>query len=761
MRPFRPVWRPAVVALGLAAACGHAAPASHPAPSPSPAAARAAAAAVAPAQLTPPAPSLTARTVDVVEDRFGVRLEDPYRWMEGSDNPELNAWLRAQGAAAERYLATLPGREALYQRVRELVISTATVGSAQLAGGRTFYYETAAGEQLPKLMVRGADGKARVLVDPTKLGPEGSHASVNSYAPSPDGRLVAYDLSTGGSEVSAIRVLDVDSGKELPDVIERVWGEFAAAWLPDGKGFFYTQMAAPRPGVDPMLGMSAKLHVLGQPVDRDVLVLGAGTSKAMPVAAEDFAGVWVQPGTTWMLATAGGAHNEIRVAVARLADLDRSGGGATPWKLVADFADSVEGVAVHGDRLYLQTFKDAPNRKIVSVPLAAPALAKARLEIAEDAEAPLVGIAPARDALYARQMVAGRARLLRRPWTAKTATPVKLPLDGWIQDLATDPLRDGVTFDLVGWTTPSTYYAYEVGRGGKVRAIGLGTTSSADFAAIVADEVEAVSADGTRVPLSILHRRDLALDGSHPAMLLGYGGYGISQNPSFNPHNLAWLERGGVIGVAHVRGGGEKGYRWQADGTHDKKMNGIRDFIACAEYLIEAKLTSPGRLVARGGSMGGVLVGRAITERPDLFAAVNIAVGLTNPVRILAAENGANQKVELGDPDTEPGFRSILEMDPYHHVKPATAYPAVLFTVGLNDRRVAPWMTGKMAARLQATTTSGKPVLIRIDADTGHGVGSTRDQLYAERADIWAFFLAVTGDPAFKPTAAAGPAAAP
>lgn len=695
-----------------------------------------------------------ARKVDVVDRQFGVTAPDPYRWMEGNDNAELTAFLRAQGDYARGWLARLPCRDALLRRVRELGLGGSSDYGVTLAGGRTFFRRIEVGAQLPKLMVRESDGRERVLVDPTALGKDGKHASVNAYAPSPDGSLLAYDLALGGGEVSTLRVLDVATGKELPDAVERIWGESSAAWLPDGSGFFYSQMAAPREGVDPMLDMGVRLHALGTPIERDVTVL-AGGAGAMPIAREEFPFVLVEPGSDWMIGLAGGAHNESRLSVAPLAALDRSGKGATPWHRVAELADSVESAVVHGDRLYLLTFAGASNRKVVSVPLAAPDLAQARVEIPEDTEATLVTIAGARDALYAEQMVGGRARLLRLSWSdgaaAKPAS-VELPFDGWIDDLVTDPLADGATITLQGWTRPSTIYAYDV-RTARLVATGLGSTTNADVSILMAEEVEAKGADGTPVPLSILRRRDAKLDGSHPTIVYGYGGYGISQTPNFRADRMAWIERGGIFGVCHVRGGGEKGYRWQENGSHERKMNGIHDLEACGDYLVEHGYSTRGHLAAQGGSMGGILVGRAITDRPDLFAAAHVAVGAVNPLRTLAAENGANQKVELGDPETEAGFRSIFEMDPYLHVKAGTSYPATIFTVGLNDKRVAPWMTGKMAAAMQAASAGGKPVLVRIDDDAGHGVGSTRDQLFAERADAYAFLLAAMGDPDFQPAA--------
>ncbi len=690
-----------------------------------------------------------ARTVDVTETKFGMQVSDPYRWMEGNDNKELASWLDNQGQYTRAWLSKIPGRDALFHRIRELGLESTSSFGLQLAGGRLFYRHVGAGEQLAKLMVRDANGTDRVLVDPAKLGTASSHASVNAYSLSPDGALLAYDVGFGGGEVSSIHIMDVAGGQELPDIVDRIWGEFAPGWLPDGSGFFYTQMAPPAKDADPMLNMTVRLHILGQPVASDALILAGTSSPAFPLAPEEFPSVFVDPESHWMMALAGGAHNETRIAVAPLSALDRSGAARTPWTKVTDYSDSVEGFVPHGDRLYLLTFKNASNRKVVSVPFAAPDLRTARVEVPEHSSATIVNMNPARDALYVETQSAGRARMQRLPWNGAAET-IATPFDGWVDEYATDPLADGTFIRIQAWTRPSAVYRYDVA-GRAFVPTGIVASTTADYSGITAEEVEATSADGTKVPLSILRRTDLVLDGSHPAIEYGYGGYGFSINPSFDPVRLAWLERGGVVSVCHVRGGGENGYQWQASGTHEHKMNGVHDFEACAQYLIDHRYTSASRLAGQAGSMGGVLIGRAITERPDLYAAANVQVGLVNPLRILEAENGANQKAELGDPETEAGFRSIYEMDAYQHVKQGTEYPAVIYTVGLNDRRVAPWMTGKMAARMQSATTSGKPVLVRVESDAGHGIGSTRDQSLAERADVYSFFLAAAGDPAFQP----------
>jgi prolyl oligopeptidase len=302
-----------------------------------------------------------------------------------------------------------------------------------------------------------------------------------------------------------------------------------------------------------------------------------------------------------------------------------------------------------------------------------------------------------------------------------------------------------------GWTQPRTWYAFEPAGEGTLRDMGLGTVSPADFSAITVESVDVESVDGVRVPLTLLYARGLARDGSHPAILHGYGAYGYSVQPAFQTDMLPWLEHGGVFAVCHARGGGEKGRSWYLAGTGAHKRNAVADFIACAEYLAERGYTSAAHLGAWSSSMGGLLVGGAITERPDAFAAAVVEVGVLNPARFLEGVNGANQISEVGDPATEEGYRGLAAMDPYHHVRPDVSYPAVMLQVGLNDGRVSAWHSGKFAARLQAATTSGRPVLIRTDDDAGHGIGSTREQRAQLQADTFGFLLWQLGHPDFQP----------
>ncbi|HEY3807357.1 MAG TPA: prolyl oligopeptidase family serine peptidase [Kofleriaceae bacterium] len=677
----------------------------------------------------PPAPlnPLVARTVDTVDHVFGLDVPDPYRWMETAD-AERDAWLLAQGSAAAKALAALPGRAELYARIHELDAAGSLVGSVQRWGGSTLYMTRSEDAQVSKLVARDSQGHDRVLVDPALRGSDDSHAALDGYSLSPDGKLVAYNISTGGGEVGEIRVMSVATGKDLPDVETRIWGELAAQWLPDSKGFFYTQMAVPAHGVDPMFGMTPRFHRLGDPIARDINTIPQGSVKIAPA---EFPMMWQNPGSPWAILSLGGAHSEARDAIGKAAD---AAAGKATWQPISELADGIENAFVHGDRIYLQTFHGAPNRRLISVPIAHPDLAAARIEIPEAADATIDQLNVARDAVYFTRGVSGKAQLFRWPWHG-AAERIALPADGWVYDLQTTTAEDGATFQLQTWLAPATYY--RVTR--KVVPLSLQSTSPVSFADIAVDDVEVGDA---KVPLTIIHRKGTALDGTHPTIVNGYGGYGYSLTPYFDATRLAWLERGGVIAYAHVRGGGEKGRHWQDDGSHANKLNGIRDLIACASYLVDQKWTTHGRIALEGASAGGILIGRTLVEQPDVAAAVHISVGMVNPLRILAEENGANQETEVGDPTTETGYKDIYAMDPYAHVKAHTAYPAVLFTIGLHDHRVAPWETAKMAARLLAATSSDKPILVRVEGDAGHGMGSTRDQRDAETADVWSFMLA-------------------
>jgi prolyl oligopeptidase len=406
-------------------------------------------------------------------------------------------------------------------------------------------------------------------------------------------------------------------------------------------------------------------------------------------------------------------------------------------------------VDVQGSDLYLLTHKGASRYKVTHTRLDHPDAAHAEV-IVPPGDWVVRGVSAAQDALYVQELDGGIGRLVRIPYSGRAET-VPLPFQGAVSVAAAGQRLPGVLLDMTSWAKANKIYAYDPSTRKTTDTHLQPVGPFDDPADVEALEVRAASYDGTLVPLSIMRKRGLKLDGSNPALLEGYGAYGISEDPLFDPKLLAWLQQGGVYAVAHVRGGGEYGEDWHRAGKMLTKPNTWRDFIACAEYLIEHKYTSSSRLGIEGGSAGGITVGRSITERPELFAAAIDAVPESDTVRSEFSPNGPPNIPEFGSVKTEPGFEDLYAMSSYHHVQDGTPYPAVMLTTGFNDPRVISWQPGKMAARLQAATTSGKPVLLRVNYAAGHGIGSTKTQQQEELADEMSFLLWQFGVPGFQP----------
>ena len=683
----------------------------------------------------PPPPSEVPRRVPHTEDRFGAVLRDDYRWMESPESEEASAWLAAEGDSCREYLEAIPGYLVLRERVRDLGMAQSFVTQLKCAGGRAFYLKTEKGEELRKLYVR--DGASeRVLIDTTSMqSAEGAHISIDQHTPSDDGRWTAYALAEGGGEITSVRVMEVATGKTLPDVIDRIWGEFPVAWSADGSGFYYTQMAddaETRP--DPLTGMRVRYHHLGEPPASDRVVLGEG-APGPTFESQEFPELSTHGDSPWVLGMGTGARREARLFVARAAALASSDG--SPWTEIAGYADLIEDWALRGDDLYLMTSKDAPNRRVLRLSLHAPRLADA-VVVAPESDEVIEEIACDAQALFVHKSRAGRSALVRLPFGGGPGRDIALPWTGWISELVTTPGQEGIIVRLEGWTHEDRYLHLAV-ESGRLSDLMLAERAELDYDAIVVETLEVESSDDVRVPLTVLRHRDVPRDGKSPTVLFGYGFYGAAMTPSFSAIQLAWLERGGIYATAHVRGGGEKGDAWRQGGKGANKPNSVCDFIACAEHLIAHGYTSPRRLAVFSGSAGGILIGRAVTQRPDLFVAMAVSNGILNAVRYLHSSNGANQMSELGTPDDEAGLRALLAMDAFHNVQPGVAYPATLLTMGLNDARVSPWMTAKFAAQLRASGPTR--VRIRFEGDEGHGMGSLRRQRFDHYADIWAFFL--------------------
>ncbi len=706
-------------------------------------------------RLPPIPPQPVAPVVPVVDDYFGTRVTDDYRWMEDRTAPAFVAWAKAENAHARGVIERIPGRSDLVERIAARTAGGTLVTGARAAGGKLFYGKRDPGENTVKLYVRdAASGAERLLVDPDRMVvTSGPHFALDYYAPSDDGARLAYAVSPGGSEASVIHILDVATGKESPETIDRA-EQGSPSWLPDGKAFFYNRYALLGPGAketDKYLNSRAYLHVVGTDPAADLALAASGVAGSPPVDAVDTPVIYATAGSNQVvLAINHGASPAQTFWVAPLDAASRSGAA---WKKIADSADEVTDVQVHGDRLFLTSLHGAPRGQVLESDARTPGAAHARVFVAAGARVIEQAVAAA-DALYVIDLDGGIGRIRRVGYDDGQAADVALPLEGSVGTLAFDPSAPGLIFSEQGWVTPPQYFRTLAG---KVVPLPLAPAWREDLGDYTSQEVMATAPDGTKIPLSIVYRKGLALDGSHPVWLTGYGAYGLSLKPALAARFLTLMDDGGVYAVAHVRGGGEFGEDWHQAGRLATKTNSHRDLIACAEYLVKARWTKPSLMAIEGRSAGGITVGMALTERPDLFRVVFSGVGDSNALRAEQETDGAANSLEYGTTTVETGFKALYAVDATQHVRPGVHYPAVLITTGMNDPRVAPWQPGKMAAHLQAANVHGRPVLLLVDFDAGHGMGSTKAQRDQETADQMAFFYWQIGRKGYQPEAAVRP----
>jgi prolyl oligopeptidase len=688
---------------------------------------------------------------NVPAEFFGTKVDDPYRGLEDLKDPRVQAWMKAHADHARATLDALPGYPGLLKRVTELDNAVeARVGTVRrMANGDLFFTRRGARDNTFKLYVKPAGGAERLLVDPDDWQKKtGKPHAINYFVPSHDAKLVAYGISAAGSEAASIHVIEAATAKQLGEPIDRAQYP-GISWRPDNRSFFFLREQKLEQGMAPTERYQNSknwLHVVGADPAKATAVLGPGVDPKVEVPRTDFAYVVVTPGSKWAVAAIyAGVQREITLYAA---PLDSVGKPGTPWTPIVKPADKVTDYAVRGDDIYLMTHAASPRFSVVKTALARPDF-KAAVAVVAPSEEVIFGVSAARDGLYWESRDGPVKRVKRMGWGGK-AENVNLPFEGSASILYASPESDGALVSIAGWMRARQIYAVDA----KGAAVNTGLQKLGPFDApegYVTTEVRVKSHDGAMVPLSIIHRKDVKLDGTNPTLLYGYGSYGITEEPGFNPMRLALLEKGTVFAVANVRGSGVFGQEWYKAGYKTTKHNTWKDFIACAEYLVAQKYTSNTKLGILGGSAGGILVGRAMTERPDLFAAVVPAVGVLDAVRAEATANGVPNIPEFGTVKKEDEFRGLLAMSSYHHVKDGTKYPAVLLTHGVNDPRVDVWHSTKMAARLLAANPSGKPVLLDLDYEGGHGIGDTKAQRQKQNADIYSFILWQAGHPEFQP----------
>jgi prolyl oligopeptidase len=678
----------------------------------------------------------------VTDEYQGVKVIDDYRWLENWDDPEVKQWSAAENARSRAYLDHLPSRSAIKDRLHQLIsASSDAYYDLQFRGGTLFALKFQPTAQQPMLVaMRSADdpSSAKVIFDPNTASGKGSIA-MDFYVPSLDGKYVALALSENGSEDSAAHVIEVATGKELGDVVPRV--NFATAggsldWKADGSGFYYTRypQGNERPPEDANFYQQVYFHKLGSDPKQDTYVIG----KDLPRIAE------IQLRTSddgkWLIASVeNGDGGQYAHYV-----MDSTG----QWMQVTHFDDGVVRVRTGSDSaLYMLSRKDAPRGKILRLPLNHLDLAAATVVVpqtsgggSEGNRASIEQFIPTAGRLYVIDILGGPSRMrIFDPQGHALAAPELPPVSAIGQVV---PLDGGtVLFYTSTFLNPPAWYRLD-STSAKATRTALYETSPVQFddAEVIRDF--AISKDGTRVPINIIRRKGTKLDASNPTVLYGYGGYSISEKPYFLGSGIRiWLDQGGVYADANLRGGAEYGEEWHKGGNLTRKQNVFDDFIACSQYLIDQKYTSPVHLAIMGGSNGGLLMGAALTQRPDLYRAVVSFVGIYDMLRVELDPNGAFNTTEFGTVKDPAQFKALYAYSPYHHVRDGTTYPAILFLTGENDHRVNPMESRKMIARLQAANSAGRPILLRTTSNAGHGIGTALDEEIEQSADMYGFLF--------------------
>ena len=700
------------------------------------------AAAAGSAAAIPAAP--VARVEPVKDTYFGETLVDPYRWMENDKDRDWLPFLKGQNEHTRAVLERIPGRSALLERIQQLSGDAVATRAIQRAGDRLFFEQRPLAADNYKLFVREGS-QVRTLIDPTLLRQAGAgHISLDWWRVSPDGSRLVYGLSKDGSEDSVAHVMTVATGRDLPDQIPNTEGAHPS-WLDDGSGFFYNQLTGAVGTPERYLDSVARFHRIGTDPATDPILMKRGLDPA--VSYERIQGPLIHTfrGCNYVVLELSDVRPEIRLFIAPLAEALAN---KAHWVAIAGFEDEITDIELVDEDVYLLANHGTPRGRVVRTSARAPALGHAQ-ELVPQSTRVIESLSRAKDGLYLKIMDGGISRLQRLDWTGK-ATEIALPFDGTLSALSTTPAQDGAWFSFQGWLAPADFW--HTTASGELKPSGLTPKPPIDVSGYETVHAFATAKDGTRIPYSLVHKKGIKLDGGNPTWISAYGSYGMAAyTPTFAARALALIDAGFIVGYANVRGGGEYGREWHKAGQLANKPNTWRDLIAVCEELCARKYTSPSRLAIGGRSAGGITVGRAMTERPDLFAAVIDGVGWSNPLRYVAEQNGYGEEPEWGAISEESGYRALKSIDSYHAVRDAVAYPAVLLTTGVTDPRVAPFHVAKMAARLQAATKSGKPILLRVDYDAGHGVGSTRAQQDREAADTYAFLLWQTGVPEYQP----------
>ena len=675
-----------------------------------------------------------ARRDSVSDDYHGTAVADPYRWLEQLDSLRTAEWLKAENRITSRYLVGLPNREAIHRRLTSLWSYSRTDVPWREAG-RLFYVRNNGLQPQPVLYVQnGLQDRPRSVLDPNKLSPDGSIA-VGEYAVSPDGRLLAYLTSRGGADVRETHVRNLSTGRDLTDVVHGALT--SVCWTRDGRGFYYVRPPAPKPGDTASSSRIEKqlfYHVLGQPQSRDRFIheWKENSRWVYCMLSEDgrYAIVVVEQGT------------ESEVNAVDLGEANRPDVTAPLIRLLGDYKAFHTPIDIVGSTLYVRTDLEAARGRVVALDLREGARARPRTIIPEASNV-IINAVVASDRLVIHYLADVKSQLRLFTLDGQPAGEIALPgigAVGWpLNGRGSSP---ELFYSFTSFLAPNSVYRYDLRSGASTPF--QPPRVPFDQSAYETRQLFYTSKDGTRVPMFVTAAKNLKLNGTNPTFLTGYGGYGANLQPDYLPDVPLWLEMGGIYVVANLRGGGEYGADWHRAGMLDRKQNSFDDFIAAAEFLISERYTAPDKLAIYGHSNGGLLIGAAITQRPDLFAAAVANAGHYDMLRYHRFTVGAGWVSEYGSPDDPISFRYLRAYSPLHNVRAGTCYPATLLLAADHDDRVVPSHSYKFAAALQAAQACSRPTLLRVATDASHSYASKQAEI-AERSDMWAFITANLG----------------
>lgn len=672
----------------------------------------------------------TSERVDVVDEYHGRRVEDPYRWLENTESEQTAAWIKDQNEITQSYLDSIPEREPMRKRLERLW-NYERYGVPGQKGDYYFYtHNDGLQDHSTLYKAKSLTSDRELLLDPNELSADGTVALAGT-AVSDDGRLLAYGIADGGSDWRTWKVRDVQTGKDLEDVVE--WIKFSSiAWKADGSGFFYGRYDAPEEGEE-LLGTNENqrlyFHQLGTPQSEDVLVLERPDHPKWgfsPLVTDDGRYLIIQ---NWK-----GSEPKSQIFIKDLRDAD-----SAVQPLITGFDAEYEWVASVDDTHFFVTDHEAPRRRLIAVD-AEDAERENWREIIPETEDVLQSVSLFGDTFYASWLKDARGKVTRHQIGGKIIDELKLPGVGTVGGFGGKQDSKETFFTFSNYVTPTSIYRVDLTTG--EYSLWRRPDVDLDVDAFVTEQLFCKSADGATVPIIVTRRKDTKLDGSNRTLLYGYGGFNISITPGFSPATAAWVANGGIYAVANLRGGGEYGREWHEAGMRLNKQNVFNDCIAAAEHLIAKGYTAPSRLALQGRSNGGLLVGAVMTQRPDLFGACLPGVGVMDMLRYHKFTIGWAWVTEYGSSDEEDQIDNLLSYSPLHNLKKGTCYPATLVTTADRDDRVVPGHSFKFAAALQAAQGCDHPTLIRIETRAGHGAGTPVSKRIDEYADLWAFLIA-------------------